>query len=109
MEKFIEQLTNINGTINTFVWVTIGLVLLLGTDVLMTVCTKFFQITHLGHWWKETIGSLFKKNSSSTKKTDKKTISQFQALCTALAVWRRPLLSAAPAQFSGCGSPHFSA
>lgn len=85
MEKFIEQLTNINGTINTFVWVTIGLVLLLGTGVLMTVCTKFFQITHLGHWWKETIGSLFKKDSSSTKKTDRKTISQFQALCTALA------------------------
>ncbi len=85
MEKFIEQVTNVNDSINTFVWVTIGLVLLLGTGVITTLCTKVFQISHLGHWWKETIGTLFKKNSASTKKTDKKSISQFQALCTALA------------------------
>ncbi len=85
MEKFIEQVTNVNDSINTFVWVTIGLVLLLGTGVITTVCTKVFQLSHLGHWWKQTIGTLFKKNSDSTKKTDKKSISQFQALCTALA------------------------
>lgn len=85
MEKFLEDLTRINDAINGFVWVKIGLVLLIGTGILMTVCTKFFQITHIGHWWKETIGAIFKKDSSATKKTDRKTISQFQALCTALA------------------------
>ncbi|MBQ8827571.1 MAG: sodium:alanine symporter family protein [Clostridia bacterium] len=47
--------------------------------------TKFFQVTHFGHWWKHTIGSVFKKGSKATKKPDKKSISQFQALCTALA------------------------
>ena len=85
MEKFFEDLTRINDAINSFVWVKIGLVLLIGTGILMTCCTKFFQIAHIGHWWKETIGAVFKKDSTATKKTDRKTISQFQALCTALA------------------------
>ncbi len=85
MENFMEKVTQINSAINDFVWVKIGLFLLIGAGILMTCGTKFFQLSHLGHWWKETIGSLFKQNSDSTKKTDKKTISQFQALCTALA------------------------
>ena len=85
MEKFFEQLANINNVINDFVWVKIGLVLLIGTGILMTCCTKFFQIAHIRHWWSNTIGAIFKKDSTANKKTDKKTISQFQALCTALA------------------------
>lgn len=85
MEKFLERLANINGVINDFVWVKIGLIILIGAGIIMTCCTKFFQVTHIGHWWRETIGSVFKKDSSATKKTDKKSISQFQALCTALA------------------------
>ncbi|MBR4887551.1 MAG: alanine:cation symporter family protein [Clostridia bacterium] len=85
MQAFFEQLTNINNVINDFVWVRIGLVLLIGSGILLTICTKVFQITHVAHWWKTTIGSVFAKDSAATKKTDKKTISQFQALCTALA------------------------
>ena len=83
--NIIQQITDINSVINDFVWVKIGLFLLIGTGILLTVGTKFFQVAHIRHWWQETIGSLFKKNSDTTKKTDKKTISQFQALCTALA------------------------
>ncbi len=49
MADFLAKLTEINNAINSFVWVKIGLVLLLGTGVLMTVMTKFFQISHLGH------------------------------------------------------------
>ena len=85
MEIFIEKLTEINSIINDFVWVKTGLFLLLGTGVLLTCLTKFFQITHLRHWWRNTIGSVFRKDTDATKKTDKKSISQFQALCTALA------------------------
>ena len=85
MEKFFEQLTSINNVVNDFVWVRIGLVLLIGAGILMTCCTRFFQVRHIGHWWQETIGSVFRKDSNATKKTDKKSISQFQALCTALA------------------------
>lgn len=85
MEQFLAKLTEINDAINSFVWVKIGLILLIGTGILLTCATKFFQVSHIGHWWKNTIGSLFSKSSGATKKTDKKTISQFQALCTALA------------------------
>ena len=85
METFFEKLSEINSAINDFVWVKIGLILLLGAGVLLTVLTKFFQVSHIAHWWKNTIGSVFKKGSSATKKTDRKSISQFQALCTALA------------------------
>ena len=85
MNEFLKAVTDVNNAINDFVWVKIGLFLLIGTGIIMTVVTKFFQVTHIGHWWKETIGGVFRKNSDSTKKIDKKSISQFQALCTALA------------------------
>lgn len=85
MENFFTTLAEINDKINAFIWVKIGLVLLIGTGILMTCCTKWFQITHLKHWWQQTIGGVFRRDSGVHAKTDKKTISQFQALCTALA------------------------
>ena len=74
----------IAGDLNDFIWGWFGIAILLGTGVLMTVLTKFFQVSHIGHWMKKTIGELFSKKV--TQHTDEKgTISQFQALCTALA------------------------
>lgn len=84
MSEFIEKVTQVNNAVNDFVWVKLGLVMLIGTGILMTVLTKFFQFTHFGHWMKNTIGSIFKKNVSGHSK-EKESISQFQALCTALA------------------------
>lgn len=83
MGNFTQTITDINNVINDFVWVKLGLVLLLGTGILMTVLTKFFQVTHIGHWFKNTLGSLLQKNVAGHTKD--KSISQFQALCTALA------------------------
>ena len=83
MEQFLENLTNINDAVNSFVWVKIGLFLLIGTGILMTIVTKFFQLTHAGHWWKKTGGGVFDKKSHN--KDEKGSVSQFQALCTALA------------------------
>ena len=74
----------IAGDLNDFIWGWFGIAILLGTGVLMTILTKFFQVSHIGHWMKKTIGELFSKKV--TQHTDEKgTISQFQALCTALA------------------------
>lgn len=84
METFLDNLTAINDAVNDFVWVKIGIVILIGTGILMTVMTRFFQVTHVKHWWKKTIGGMF--DSKVTAHTsDKASISQFQALCTALA------------------------
>ncbi len=85
MQQFLDAVSSVNGVVNSAVWGLPGLILLIGTGILLTVCTKVFQISHLGHWWKKTIASVFKKDSKATKSADKKTISQFQALCAALA------------------------
>ncbi len=85
MDKFIEKVASVNGLINDAVWGLPGLMLLIGTGVLLTVGTKFFQLSHIGHWWKKTVASVFYKDSKSTHNKDRKSISQFQALCAALA------------------------
>ena len=82
--SFLDWVTEINNSVNGFVWGWVGLILLLGTGVLATVFTKVFQVSHLKHWWNNTIGSLFKKDVIGHTK-EKGTISPFQALCTALA------------------------
>ncbi len=84
MEEFFKWITDVNGKINGFVWGWFGLILLIGTGIFTTCLTKWFQISHLKTWWKNTIGSLFKKNVIGHRK-EKGTISPFQALCTALA------------------------
>jgi len=83
MNNLLETITKINDAVNSFVWVKIGLILLIGTGILLTVVTKFFQIIHFGHWWKKTGGGVFDKKSHNKK--EKGSVSQFQALCTALA------------------------
>ena len=80
----VDTITKINNKVNGFVWGWFGVILLVGTGIIMTVLTKVFQITHIGHWFKKTIGSVFQKHVSGHTK-DKASISQFQALCTALA------------------------
>ncbi|MBE6787280.1 MAG: sodium:alanine symporter family protein, partial [Ruminococcaceae bacterium] len=80
----LDKIAEINGSINGVVWGIFGLALLIGTGVITTLLTKVFQVSHIGHWWKETIGSMFKKEVIGHTK-EKGTISPFQALCTALA------------------------
>ena len=80
----VETITNINSAINNVVWGWPALILLGFVGVLMTCLTKFFQLSHIGHWMKNTIGAIF-KDKHVTGHTKDRTISQFQSLCTALA------------------------
>ena len=84
MDSFTQTVATVNDAVNGVVWGVPALVLLIGTGVLMTVLTKFFQFRRFGHMWKNTIGGLF-SNKSITKSQDKHSISQFQSLCTALS------------------------
>lgn len=79
-----EIIAHYNGIINNIVWGVPALILLIGTGIVMTILTRGFQFTHFGHTMKETVGSLFKKKDI-LKSKDKQSISQFQALCTALS------------------------
>ena len=112
----VEQITNINNAVNGFVWGLPMLILLVGTGILMTLLTKFFQITHIRHWFSKTIGAVFTdRHVTAHTAKDDKSISQFQSLCTALRLRPRsvPVISrvsrrlssrADPERSSGCGS-----
>lgn len=80
----VEFITNVNSFVNNIVWGWPALILLSFVGVLMTVLTKFFQLSHIGHWFKMTLGAIF-KDKGVMGHTEDRTISQFQSLCTALA------------------------
>lgn len=86
MESLLSKIEIVNNAINGFVWGLPMLILLVGTGILMTCLTRFFQITHFRHWVKNTVGGIFKDShvTAHTHKEDTQ-ISQFQSLCTALA------------------------
>jgi len=82
----MQLIESINSVVNNFVWGLPMLILLVGTGILMTSLTKFFQVSHFKHWFSNTLGAVF-TNKHVTKHTakDDKQLSQFQSLCTALA------------------------
>lgn len=80
----IEKIADFNGKVNNVVWGVPALILLVGTGIVMTLVTKGFQFTRFGHMMKETVGGIFKKKGVMKSK-DSRSISQFQALCTALS------------------------
>lgn len=84
-QTLADKIAAVNDKINTFVWTNMGLVLLIGAGIILTFATKFFQVAHLKTWWMNTIGGLFSKKSKARKNKEKGAVSQFQALCTALA------------------------
>lgn len=84
METFIKTVESVNSAVNGFVWGIPMLVLIISTGIYMTARTGFFQITRIKQWSEETFLAIFKKKSV-TKTKEKKAISQFQALSTALA------------------------
>lgn len=86
MADLFSLVEKVNNAVNGFVWGLPMLILLVGCGILMTVLTRFFQISHFKHWIRNTVGGIFldKHITAHTKKEDTQ-ISQFQSLCTALA------------------------
>ena len=80
----LDTIAQVNGVLNNIVWGWPALILLAFVGVLTTCLTKFFQVSHFGHWMKQTIGAIF-RDSKVTSHTEDRSISQFQSLCTALA------------------------
>ncbi|WP_029233124.1 alanine/glycine:cation symporter family protein [Butyrivibrio sp. VCB2006] len=86
MGNFLATVEKVNGAVNSFVWGLPMLILLVGTGILMTMLTKFYQVSHFKLWVKSTIGGIFKdKHVTAHTEKDDMQISQFQSLCTALA------------------------
>ncbi len=78
-----DVIADVNGKVNTVVW-NCMLFGILGVGLVMTVITGGFQFSRFGHWWKNSIGSVFKKKDVMHS-DDSKSISQFQSLCTAMS------------------------
>lgn len=80
-EKIINNIIKINDTLNGFAWGSFGLVLLLGTGLLCTLITGLFQLVHIRHWFKNTIGII---NGEGRIINDAGALSQYRTFCTAL-------------------------
>lgn len=78
------SIESLNNVINSVVWGVPMLIMIISTGIYLTVRTGFFQIIRAKFILNETFIAIFKKRSV-TKTKDKKAISQFQALSTALA------------------------
>jgi len=88
MEKFLEIVNLVNGKINGVVWGPVMLVLLVGTGVYLTCRTGWIQVTKFGYIMRKTIIGLFKKDGDKADKKgkkDKKNLTAFEAVSTALA------------------------
>ena len=81
-ERFMRGIEVVNG----IVWGPVGLGLLFGTGLLLTVRTGGFQLRRWGYWMRHTLGAILTDRSVTAHTArEEQAISQFQSLCTALA------------------------
>ncbi len=77
----MEKIAQINDVVNSFAWGSFGVFLLIGSGIICTVITGFFQISHIRHWWKRTFGII---SGEGRIINDAGSVSQFRAFCLAL-------------------------
>jgi len=77
----LDALLHFNAVLNDIVWGPPFLILLVGTGLYLTVRLGFFQFTHFGTSWKETIIEVISKKES----TESGAITGFQAITSAMA------------------------
>ncbi|MEM1484768.1 sodium:alanine symporter family protein [Oscillospiraceae bacterium PP1C4] len=84
MEHLVRMITDINSMINGFVWGPVMISFMMLVGIYFTIGTGFFQVRKFGMWMNSTFFAIF-KNKDVHDKRDPNSISQFQALSTALA------------------------
>lgn len=84
MSSFTSILSKLNDTISRFVWGTPMLIFFLFVGILFTIRIRFFQVTGFKEWMSNTILACFRRKDVMKTK-EKNSISQWQALTTALA------------------------
>ncbi len=82
IESVFRVVEKVNSSLNSFVWGTFGLILLLGTGFVCLVALGAFQLRYIAHWWRNTFGSV---KGEGRVINDAGAISQFRAFCTAMA------------------------
>ena len=86
-ERFMRGIEALNG----IVWGPMGLGLLFGTGLLLTVRTGGFQLRRWGYWMRHTLGAILTDRSVTAHTArEEQAISQFQSLCTACLLYTSP-------------------
>lgn len=80
MEGIMETIRSINNTVNGLVWGVPAMFCIIFVGILLTIRSKGIQFRKLPYSLKATVGKLFSKSDAGNG-----AITQFQAVCTALA------------------------
>lgn len=83
-QAFAAFVGGINAAVSDFLMGPVMCAVFLLVGLYLTLRTRWFQFTHLRLWWDSTIAAVF-KDKQVLKTSDRKAISPFQALSTALA------------------------
>ena len=86
-EKIISGIENVNNVVNGIVWGWPVIILILGTGIILSLRTRFLQVTHFRESLNTTIiptlKSLGKKKEKDTRVNS---VSQFEAFSTAISM-----------------------
>lgn len=77
---FIDWVERVNGAVNGFVWGLPAIVCIIGVGLLLSCRTGFVQLRRFGYAFRHIFGRIFSKNQAGDGM-----MTQFQAVCTALA------------------------
>ena len=78
--NMLETIEKLNSAVNNFIWGVPAMICIIGVGLYLSIRTNFLQIRKFPYAIKTTIGRMFKKKEASDG-----SITQFQAVCTALA------------------------
>ncbi|MBR2590482.1 MAG: alanine:cation symporter family protein [Clostridia bacterium] len=85
-ESIISTIEKVNDTLNGIVWGWPVIILILGTGILLTVRTRFLQVTHFGESLNTTIIPTLKGLGKKKQKDSRlQSVSQFEAFATAIS------------------------
>lgn len=107
----LQTIEAVNTVVNNFIWGVPAMICIIGVGLYLSIRTGFIQIRKFPLAMKQTIGKVFEK-----KEARHGAITPFQAVCTALSATvgtgniagvAGAIAIGGPAQFSGCGFPHF--
>ncbi len=77
---FMSMVEQVNTAVNNFVWGIPAMTCIIGVGLLLSIRTGFVQLRRFGYAIKQTLGKVFGRHQAGEGM-----ITQFQAVCTALA------------------------
>ncbi len=85
-ENILSNVEQVNSFLNSIVWGWPVVILILGTGILLTIRTRFLQVTHFGESLNTTIIPALKSlGRRKSKDTRLNSVSQFEAFSTAIS------------------------